>query len=179
MKFEYQDKIDSYVQGEMTAEERVAFELEVDSNEELRNQFEYTKQVKTLVSSRQEKLELLRQWEEERRAEEDAVASAQLRPTGTDCCPSPVSESSVLQPKSSNKRFIFWVSGIAAVLVLAIFVINPLFFVDSPTPSDGQLRGDDDVFIPNGSIMNDSFDNDTTDNDSIEDDSIFILEDEE
>lgn len=167
MKFEYQEKIDNYVLEDMTAEERLAFEHEVQINEELRDQLEYTQQVKALVTSRQEKMALLKQWEEEHRMEEEQVAAAQYRPTGTgDYCPAPKYQAAA---NSSSKKFYYWISGIAAVVVIGFFVVSPLLIFNSPGSSDEQFRGDDEVFSPNDSLTPDSIANDT----------IIILEDEE
>ena len=66
------------------------------------------------------------------------------------------------RPKS--KRILLWISGIAAVLVVGFFAVNPRFVFESP---DENVRGDDDVFYgvsPKDSIDNDSI---TTDTDSI------------
>ncbi len=127
MKFEYQEKIDSYVHGDMTAEERTAFEHEVQSNEELRDQLEYTKQVKTLVSSRQEKMALMQQWEAE---------NATRKP-------------------ASKKRY-YWLSGIAAVLIIGFFAVNPLILFSPSDSSEGQFRGGDNVFVPGDTLDADS-----------------------
>lgn len=66
------------------------------------------------------------------------------------------------RPKS--KRILLWISGIAAVLVVGFFAVNPRFVFESPNEN---VRGDDDVFYgvsPRDSIDNDSI---TTDTDSI------------
>ena len=76
MKFDYQERIDNYVQGEMTADERNAFEEELKANDELREQVEYTQKVKSLVSDREEKMRALREWIHEDDEEEMMVASA-------------------------------------------------------------------------------------------------------
>lgn len=167
MKFEYQERIDSYVLGDMTPEERLAFEHEVQVNEELRDQLEYTQQVKALVTSRQEKMALLKQWEEEHRMEEEQVAAAQYRPTGTgDYSSAPNYQEAA---NSTSKKFYYWISGIAAVVVIGFFVVSPMLIFNSPGPSDEQFRGDDEVFAPNDSLTTDSIVSDT----------IIILEDEE
>lgn len=120
MKFEYQDKIDSYVLGDMTADERLAFEQEVQNNEELREQLEYTQQVKTLLTSRQEKMTLLKQWEEEWKMEDEQIAATQYKPTGTeDYCPAPSYHRTYLK---KTRRLFYWISGIAAVFVIGFFI---------------------------------------------------------
>lgn len=160
MKFDYQETIDKYVQGHMTPDERKAFEQVVQSNEELRDQLEFTKQVKTLITSRQEKMALLKQWEREHRMEEERVAARLYRATGTeDYRPAPSYQSA---PKPTSKKLYYWISGIAAVLVIGFFVVSPLFIFNSPGSSDEQFRGDDDVFAPNDTLCTDSISNDST-----------------
>ena len=56
MKIEYQDKIDRYILGEMSAEERTDFEKQVAQNAELQELLEFTKNVNTAIKSRNEKL---------------------------------------------------------------------------------------------------------------------------
>lgn len=182
MKFEYQDKIDSYVQGAMTEDERKAFEQEVKNNDELRDQLEYTQKVKTLVTSRREKMALLQQWDAEHRKEEEQIAASQYRPTGTEnYCPVP-SYQTTTKPKS--KKLFYWISGIAAVLVVGFFIINPLFFFDSSGSSNEQFRGDDDIFAPNeqsrgnGKVFAPNKSK-SIKKDSISNDSIFVFDDEE
>lgn len=139
MKFEYQDQIDSYVQGDMTAEERTAFEREVQNNEELRDQLEYTKQVKALVSSRQEKMALLKEWEE-------------TKP----------------DTHISSKKNLYWLSGIAAILIIGFFVVNSQIFLFPSDPLEESFRGGHGVFVPNDSLVTDS----------LASDSAFVLDDE-
>ena len=52
MKIEYQDKIDRYILGEMSAEERTDFEKQVAQNAELQELLEFTKNVNTAIKSR-------------------------------------------------------------------------------------------------------------------------------
>lgn len=162
MKFDYQERIDSYVQGEMTAEERIAFEQEIQKCDELRDQLEYTQKVKKLVSSREEKMKRLRQWEFEDR-ELERVACAQYRPTGTDdfsakesACPNYAPA-----PQTSSKKLWYWVSGIAAILIVGFFVVQPMFIYEDAASPNEQFRGDEDVFAPNDSMCTDSIDNDS------------------
>lgn len=165
MKFENQDKIDNYVQGDMTAQERIAFEQDVQKDKELREQLEYTQKVKTLVTSHQEKMRLLKQWEEEYQQDEQ-VSAAQYRSTGTEnYCPAPECHATA---KTSSKKLYYWIFGIATVLVIGSFVVSPLFNFNSTESSGEIFRGDDEIFIRNDSLTTDS----------IIHDSIIVHEDE-
>ena len=61
-----------------------------------------------------------------------------------------------------HRKTWLWISSIAAVLVIGLFAINPLFVENSPTDN---VRGDEnDVFdmtVPTDSINNDSISTDT------------------
>ncbi len=65
--------------------------------------------------------------------------------------------------KPKHGKTWFWISGIAAILVVGFFAINPLFVGTSPTDN---VRGDEnDVFdmsAPADSITNDSTSMDST-----------------
>ncbi len=65
--------------------------------------------------------------------------------------------------KPKHKKTWLWISGIAAILVVGFFAINPLIVGNSPTDN---VRGDEnDVFdmsVPADSITNDSTSMDST-----------------
>lgn len=76
MKFEYQDDIDRFLMGGMTgsdgyssshtgplSSEAAEFLKKVSENDELRDQLEYTRKLKELITDREEKLALLHEWE--------------------------------------------------------------------------------------------------------------------
>ena len=57
-----------------------------------------------------------------------------LRATGSgyDYCPTPTMEESRSMPRSFGRRIFYWMSGIAAVFVVGIFLIQNLFVANSP-----------------------------------------------
>ena len=69
MKQEYQDIIDSYLLSRMTKEEMTAFENQIEQDFELKEQYEYTKNVRLAISSRNEKSKLLADWEKQYKKE--------------------------------------------------------------------------------------------------------------
>ena len=106
MKQEYQDRIDLYVLGKMTEEERKAFEEDMSKDAELKEQTEFTKSVCKVVKSRSEKQEKMKGFEkgyEDNADEKETVA-----------------------PKRNKFKFIYWASSIAAVLVVGFFVMKRL-----------------------------------------------------
>lgn len=64
--------------------------------------------------------------------------------------------------KHGRRKSWFWISSIAAILVIGFFAINPLFVENSPTDN---VRGDEnevfDMTAPIDSISNDSISTDT------------------
>lgn len=114
MSRDFQDKIDDYVLGRMSVEERADFEKEVDLDEEKREQLEFTRNVKNAISSRQDKLAKL--------------AKMKARYEHND--------------KASSMRIWWWVSGIAAALIIGLFVFNPFEMAQTPTQPNEVIRGE-------------------------------------
>ena len=90
MKIEYQDRIDDYLLDRMTPEQRSAFDQELASNSELKEQLEFTQDMQHAMKSRNEKLEAMKEWES--------------------------------QGAHTRKNVVYWVSSIAAVLVIGLFL---------------------------------------------------------
>lgn len=61
-----QDRIDSYIRGEMTATERSMFASELSSNSELRKEFELTRKIANSISDRAKKKEQIQAWKKKR-----------------------------------------------------------------------------------------------------------------
>ena len=123
----FQDRIDEYLlHGEtMSEEDKAQFLKEIEEDEEKRELYEFTKNVKQAMVSRGEKLKAMTEFQKE--------------------------------IKHGRRKSWLWISSIAAILVIGIFAINPLFVENSPTDN---VRGDEnDVFdmtAPTDSISNDS-----------------------
>ena len=56
MRKAYQDRIDDYLLDRMTKEERHAFEKEIENNDELQEQLEFTEKVQRAIKSKDEKM---------------------------------------------------------------------------------------------------------------------------
>ena len=159
MDEKFQDRIDNYLLNRMNDVEKTRFLCEVEQDNEKKEQLEFTQAVKDSIRSREEKLRALtkfqQQYEEERRATAMRANSADAA-----CyCPAPMMQK---KPVQSKKKIWLWISGIAAVLVVGFFAINPMFKKESSpnykfTPME-KMRGGDDVFCP---APVDSLDNDT------------------
>lgn len=128
MKQEYQDRIDAYLLGRMSENDRVTFEEEVTNNHEMEEQLEFTKTVHAGIVSRNKKIEEIKEWGEtyiKNKAENERKV-ATITPI---------------------RRYIYWLSGIAAVIVIGFFVFSnyPTGFgteLGLPIPmNENTLRG--------------------------------------
>lgn len=64
MKIDFQEKIDDYVLGKMSAEDRDKFEKEVSQDIEKQEQLKLTQNVSTAIKSRNKKLAMMQEWEQ-------------------------------------------------------------------------------------------------------------------
>ena len=170
MKKDFQDRIDEYILGRMTDEEKAQFEAEVNQDESKREQLEFTRNVKGAISSREDKMAELKIMQRMYDRDHQQVA-ASMRATGTDDCHYSTAPQNV-EEKKPSKRILWWASGIAAVLVMGLFVVNPFDSDTLQTPSGfspsfkgnphEMIRGEEnDVFDMELPIQNDSIKNDT------------------
>lgn len=145
----FQDRIDEYLlHGETMSEEDKAqflkeIEKEIEEDEEKRELYEFTKNVKQAMISRGEKLKAMTEFQKEMTEFQKKI-------------------------KHGRRKSWLWISSIAAILIVGYFAINPLF-VENTLP--GNARGDEnDVFdmtAPTGSISNDSISKDTLSTDTL------------
>lgn len=128
MKIEFQDNIDDYLLGRMSDEDSKAFEQEMRNDDELREQMEFTKDVQTATKSRNEKLAKMEKWQGDYKWDDESMvaATAGYRATGSgyDCCQNMASEQTFEKPRSSRRRYVYWISGIAAVFIMGFFLIH-------------------------------------------------------
>lgn len=110
MKQDIQDKIDQYLLGKMSEMDRLAFEQELDKNQELKEQFEFTQKVKEAITSRNRKLAQIREWK-------DAYEIKHMDDTNNDG-----------ESHNSKRHYIYWISGIAALFVVGFFLFSPTAF---------------------------------------------------
>lgn len=167
MKTDFQDRIDEYILGRMSDEEKAQFEAEINQDASKRRQLELTRNVKIAITSREDKLARMRNMQRMYDREHRQVA-ASMRATGTE----DFQYASAPQDseRRSSRRIWWWASGIAAVFVIGLFVINPfgsdtLQMPSGASPSyDGRpdelMRGEEnDIFEMETPIMNDSIKN--------------------
>ena len=143
MKIDFQDRIDDYLLDRMSDEERKSFESDAAEDAELKEQLQFTETVQQATKSRNEKLAAMAEWKDDYEWEEDwvvAASDAEYRATGSgyDYCPTPTIEESRSMPRSSGRRIFYWISGIAAVLIVGVFVFN-LYRPSSPELSSPEI----------------------------------------
>ena len=170
MKKDFQDRIDEYILDRMSDKDKAQFEAEVSHDESKKEQLEFTRDVKGAISSREDKMAKLKMMQRMYDREHQQVA-ASMRATGTDDCQySPTPQ--YVEEKKPSKRIWWWASGIAAVLVIGLFVVNPFGSDTLQTPSgfspsfkgrhNDMIRGEEnDVFDMETPILNDSIKKDT------------------
>ncbi len=128
MRLEYQDDIDKYLLGRMSDEDCALFEAKCAENPELKEQLEHTQDVKAVISERSKMLAKIQEWDDKYDANEKVA--------------------------SNKVTWIYWLSGIAAVLVIGFFlypVIRPLnpngtgeLASISQEPQNKMTEGNDD-----------------------------------
>ena len=150
MDEKFQDRIDKYLLNRMDDAEKTEFLREIEQDEEKKEQLEFTQDVKDSISSREEKLQALkefqRQYEQERK-------TAAYHATGTKqaACYCPAPQVAATEPVRSKKKIWLWISGVAAVLVVGFLAIKPMCDYEPSPNYNGapmeQMRGGDEFFI--------------------------------
>ena len=158
----FQDRIDEYLlHGDTMSEEAKAqFLKEIEEDTEKKEQYEFTKNVKEALKSRGDKLKAMAEFQKENETQDEMCIRA--------CsCPCPeykeAEDTKIVGHKSNFRKKLVWLSGIAAVLVIGFFAINPLF-MEKNSPTENVRGGENDVFditVPTDSIANDSISTDT------------------
>lgn len=151
MKIEYQDRIEDYLFNRMADDERQSFEQELENDAELRDQYEFITMVKTALmlenidNDVNEWTKAYKERNEEEESEYKATGS------GYECNTiEPAPRATSAPPRSSNRKFIYWISGIAALFIVGFFLFKNVYFVEdadvafSPRPQGvSTIRGID------------------------------------
>ena len=157
----FQDRIDEYLlHGDnMSEEAKAQFLKEIEEDADKKEQYELTKNIKKALKSRGDKLKAMAEFQKENETQDEK----RMRACSCPCLKYKEAENiKIVRHKSNFRKKLVWFSGIAAVLVIGFFAINP-FFVDEST--NGNVRGEEDVF--DITDPTDSVDNDTIASDSI------------
>lgn len=153
-----QDRIDGYILGRMSFEDEKRFERELEENIELQEQYNYTRLLKETLCEYAELQELMGQWdkeiEEELLEEEQQVAACAAIPAYDD-------STRDIPAKPNRNNMWFWISGIAAVLVVGLFVINPILsdseYQYCSIAKDIARNGEDDLNLIDSLLINQKY----------------------
>lgn len=134
-----QDRIDEYILGRMSDEERKTFEEEMAKDSSLQEQYNYTKMVKEAVCEHAELKERMyyfdRLIEKERQEEQRKVYSTMPAEHAVNYCAMPRREVVTTKPR---RRILLWVTGIAAIVIVGLFVVSSLFQQESLTETSNM-----------------------------------------
>lgn len=166
MDINFQDRIDQYLlhPHTMSEEEKAQFLKEVEEDAEKKRQFELTVNLKAAIKSREEKLQAIRMMQKQHDWESRPAAA------GGVCCGvepdmKPAPDPQV--PKASGRsKWVYWLSGVAAVVAIGFFVIRPTLYQSDMLEI---LRSADDeksvfeggVHSPSDTLLNDTLTDDT------------------
>lgn len=147
MNKDFQDRIDDYLLGRMSAEDMAAFEEEIGCDDAKKEQFEFTQNVKKAIASRQEKMTMLNKMKMMYDEEHKYVSRA----TGTDgICSSPAPKLKMLSSNKTKRSIWMWASGIAAIFIIGLLVIKPFDNVYlGSAPDHETIRGVEDEIFDN------------------------------
>ena len=160
MNKEYQDRIDKYLLGQMSEQDSQNFENEIANNRDLKEQFEFTKNVKEAIVGRKRRLAQIKEWKEAYEAKK-SLEKEEYRPTGSgyDYSIRPQTEIE-FKPQSSRRRYLYWISGIAAIFIVGFFLFSSDFLnneeiSNNPIPiNHGNFRSSIDDTVINEAMNN-------------------------
>ena len=131
MKIDYQNRIDEYLLNRMSDEESMTFEKEVNDNKELQEQLSFTENIQQVLKSRNEKLAKMKEWRDDYKWKEESreADTIEYRATGSgyDYCPAPPKKQTHVHSHPFNRKALYWISSIAAVVVAGFFLIQNLY----------------------------------------------------
>lgn len=147
MNIDFQDRIDNYLLDRMSDEERNCFESNVAGDTELKEQLQFTKTVQQATKSRNEKLAAMEGWKDDYVWEDERVVSVSadechLAGNGYNGNPSPSMNNKRVATSSHLKKIIYWVSGVAAILIVGVFVFDLYSPLSQETANETTSRPD-------------------------------------
>ena len=147
MKIEYQDRIEDYLLNRMSNDERTVFEQDLKKDAALRDQYEFISMLKTALMIENIEKDVLSIDSDG----EDIAAVATSENEESDCNYDNIIKLD-LRKKQSLSRFskshvIVWISGLAAVFIVGLFIFNQLI-VDNNTNSSeiAYIQAPDTIF---------------------------------
>ena len=130
MDINFQDKIDQYLlhPETMSEAEKAQFLKDVEQDKKKKAQFEFTANLRSVIKSREEKLKMIKQMQKQYDQQELSTGGA------TDIRVAATSEAQTIgevpNKPSHRRNWLYWASGIAAVVAIGFFVIQPYMMVE-------------------------------------------------
>lgn len=154
MNEQQQDKIDEYLLGRMSVEGKKRFEQELLENKCLREQYNYTRLLKETISEYALLQERMSRWDREMEEEQQNEKLLEVAAVSD--------ASSGMAVKFKNLRIWIWISGIAAVLVVGLFVINPFIikpqlYYSCSSSEEFVANGENDLSMIDSLLINKDF----------------------
>lgn len=118
MNQEYQDKIDKYLLGQMSETDSLNFEKEMAEDKDLKEQFEFTKNVKDAIAGRNRRLAQINEWKEAYEAKNASEVE--------------------IKNRIAKRHYLYLVSGIAAIFIVGFFLFSPIVF-DTDSSSEHPI----------------------------------------
>lgn len=153
MKIEYQDRIEKYLQNRMSDTDRLTFEQDLEKDVELREQYEFVSLVKTSLMLENIDKDVNKWSKAYKEREEQERVAVSYRPIGTDYryyAPGRPIDLHVML-RSLGRKILYWVTGIAAVLIVGVFVFKQYSILYSPSSTE---IAKETTYYPNYSPLN-------------------------
>ena len=131
MKIEYQDRIEKYLQNRMSDTDRLTFEQDLEKDVELREQYEFVCLVKTSLMLENIDKDVNKWSKAYKEREEQERVAVRLRSLG--------------------RKILYWGTGIAAVLIVGVFVFKQYSILYSPSSTE---IAKETTYYPNYSPLN-------------------------
>jgi len=118
MNQEYQDKIDKYLLGQMSDTDSLNFEKEMAEDKDLKEQYEFTKNVKDAIAGRNRRLAQITEWKEAYEAKNAPEVE--------------------IKNRIAKRHYLYLISGIAAIFIVGFFLFSPIVF-DADSSSEHPI----------------------------------------
>ncbi|MBD5275396.1 MAG: hypothetical protein HDS37_04765 [Bacteroides sp.] len=118
MSTDNQERIDAYLRGEMSSEERTKFESDLKTDSALNKDYIETKAISEAIGDRKKKLDMMTRWDNE----EELILK--------------------LEHRRKTIRNLAIGMSVAACTAIGFLTIRPLFFYSSPSPTNDFVMPD-------------------------------------
>ena len=123
IEFLYQEEIDQFLLKKMPEDQSLRFKQEIEKDYYLKEQFEFTKKVRTAIISRNEKLAKIKEWERRYEYFEEIRKKEELEKQELAMCARVrTTEEQRKSSRSTRKKHVYWKYGIVAIVLMVIIL---------------------------------------------------------